>query len=59
MDDQQQATMDEAVREIVAEGEAGVGDLMAVYERIEERYVAAVMASGAEVAEPVGFATHT
>lgn len=61
MDDQQEADaqMDEAVREIVGQDEAGLSDVMAVYERIEERYVTAVVASGPEVSDLVGYSTHT
>ncbi len=49
---------DEAVREIIALDEAGVGDMLAVYEEIEQRYMAA--ASATEPADSTAnYATHT
>ncbi len=49
---------DDDIREIVEQAEAGVGDLVAVYEQIEQRYFAAV--SAATVPQPsVEYATHT
>lgn len=51
------ATADE-IREIVEQAEAGVADLVTVYEQIEKRYFAAV--SAATAPQPsVQYATHT
>lgn len=50
--------LDDVVREIIAEGEAGVADLMAVYERIEQRYIAAVVAATGD-SPGLSYSTHT
>jgi hypothetical protein len=54
----EESPLDAELREILAAGEAGVGDLMAIYERIEERYVSAVMASAPSTLD-TGYSTHT
>ncbi len=57
-DTSESAVTDDDIREIVEQAEAGVGDLVTVYERIEQRYFAAV--SAATAPQPsVEYATHT
>jgi hypothetical protein len=47
-----------ALQEILARDEAGIADLVAVYEGIEQRYFAAVTAEFQPI-QPVGYTTHT
>lgn len=50
--------IDDAVKDVLALDEAGVADLVAVYEGIEQRYFAAVAAE-AQPVPPVAYTTHT
>ncbi len=54
----EQPLEDEAVQEVIARDEAGISDLVTVYEGIEQRYFAAVAAvSPAEAGAT--YSTHT
>ena len=56
-EEQSSALDDAALREVVAAGDGGVGQLMAVYENIEARYFSALMAQ--PTSGTVTYATHT
>jgi hypothetical protein len=55
---EEETGIDDAVKEVLALDEAGVADLVAVYEGIERRYFAAVAAE-AHSLPPVAYTTHT
>lgn len=49
---------DEDVEAVLAQGEAGIGDIMAAYDRVESIYIAATIASTPSVATAL-YSTHT
>lgn len=51
-------TTEDDIREIIEQAEAGVADLVSMYERIEQRYFAGVSAATAQQ-RSVHYATHT
>jgi hypothetical protein len=55
---EEETRTDDALKDVLALDEAGVGDLVAVYEAIEQRYFAAVAAE-VQPAPPAVYSTHT
>lgn len=49
---------DKDVEAVLAKGEAGIGDIMAAYDRVESVYIAATVASSPAAATAL-YSTHT